>query len=185
MIRFMSNAPIVASLSGVIAGGGLTFLGQWLTDRRARVRERLRIEVEAGNQRDFAWAELQQRSIIDLQDAMRELWYVALAVATAPSVEERKQAYNMGDSRTGRVFMLLSRIDDRELAEDIRQWVAGMERGLPKAFTEEQKAPIAEFGIWRENFLNLIDRLGTELRRSVLTLRKIEGPVSRLPENLD
>ena len=150
-------------LTGVVLGGAITLAGtfgtQVYTERRAVWRETRAAQAKAAAD----WAVLQVQTIADLQEQIEEVTRVIGIVVADQTAPKRAKLTAFPDMTAyGRVVMLSSRLDDAELAADVRHWLRDTREWLV-ANGDRKVVEGREFSPLRDRKVSLQDRLGTLL----------------------
>lgn len=138
----MSWTVIAQTLVTLAAGGGIAEGGATFRDMRTRRRE-----GRAAHDR------FQRETIVLLQDAV-EAWMAAVAPLLA-----RKDPGEDLFTALGRIMALTSRMENQELAGEVRAWARELREAL------EGRPDRPTFEQLRDRRIELIDQLGVELGR--------------------
>ena len=155
---------INSALAGVVAGGALTYGSTVLTNRSTAQRDDRKAEAEARAKRQEEWAAFQIQTIADLQEQLdaispvlgagtneRELEGILKAMSSADGMPAHLVAYS-------RAMMLCSRLEDMDLAAQIRAWLSKTRAAIAGTLGNE-------FARLRDERLALHDDLGRALKK--------------------
>lgn len=148
-----------STLAGVIVGGVIASGTQLLVDWRSGRRESKAARAAA----DAEWATLQITTIVDLQEQLDAYMMLIGRLVTQPPKSGLfgKQPPLPDYSSYGRAAMLCSRLEDAELAADVRQWLKDMNTRL----VEDPPLTSENVVAHTERRVVLQDRLGDAIKK--------------------
>jgi hypothetical protein len=149
----MKMWDLVSSLALVASGSLLTMLAGWLSDRRTAEREDRRAAAEAQLRSRTDWLLLQRATLTEIQDTAEKLW-----------THTAKHAAGVGPDGDplvpmGALIRLGTRLDDRELADDVMTWFRTV-----RALLQVQSPQPVEVERTKHKHSDLQFRLGQRLR---------------------